>query len=67
MSHRFRTAEKTRGFPTAQIIWISLKIKMWPHENALFLKPMLKHERKFVLYEKQHITCGSALHKATLN
>ena len=34
---------------------------MWPHENAAFLKPILKQECKFVLYKKKHITCGSAL------
>ena len=27
---------------------------MWPHENALLLKPILKQECKLVLHKKQH-------------
>lgn len=33
---------------------------MWPHENALFLKPFLKQECKFVLYKKKHKSKGSS-------
>jgi hypothetical protein len=27
---------------------------MWPHENGLFLNPILKQECEFVLHKKQH-------------